>query len=255
MMGKLTIGILCALAVTFSAVDTANAAECSASSEFGSGCAAVSGGGVDVSGESGSGGGAGSGGGDGWVDPGAGLPCEGMAGCGVDRPLDFTVVAPPTVTIQDIARFVPGAGTAGMEPAGWMVVGLPANFFGSAERQVMAGTVLDIPAEVRFTPVSYTWDFGDGQSLESSSPGSSWASLGLPEFSATSTSHTFGEPGAFTIRLTVNFSAEYRFGADSFIPLVGSVPSSTNEIVALAGSAQTVLVGEQCTDSRRGLGC
>ncbi len=165
------------------------------------------------------------------------------------------VVAPPTVTIEDIVHFVPVAGTAGMEPSGWVVVGLPANFFASAERQVLAGTVLDTPAEVRFTPVSFYWDFGDGHSLTSSSPGSTWASLGLPEFSRTATSHVYDQPGAVTIRLTVSFSAEYRFGADAFIPLVGSVPSLTNEIVAISGDAQTVLVDGQCSDSRQGPGC
>jgi len=249
------LGLGLAALLLLSSAHAAIAADCTDVSQYGSGCAAVSGGGVDLSGDLSSGGGEGSGGGGGWVDPGAGLPCEGMAGCGVDRPLDFVVVAPPTVTIEDIARFVPVAGTAGMEPSGWVVVGLPANFFGSAERQVLAGTVLDAPAEVRFTPVSYTWDFGDGQSLTSSSPGSTWASLGLPEFSRTATSHTYSEPGAFTIRLTVSFSAEYRFGVDAFIPLVGSVPSLTNEIVALAGDAQTVLVDGQCSDSRLGPGC
>lgn len=142
-----------------------------------------------------------------------------------------------------------------MEPSGWMVVGLHANFFGSAERQVLAGTVLDAPAGVRFTPVSYSWDFGDGQSLMSSSPGSTWASLGLSEFSPTATSHVFSEPGVYKIRLTVIFGAEYRFGADAFIPLAGTVPSMTNELVALAGDAQTVLVGGQCSSSRQGPGC
>ena len=249
----LGLGIAALLVLSPTAV--AGAADCTDVSQYGSGCAAVSGGGVDLSGESSSGGGEGASGGDGWVDPGAGLPCEGLDGCGVDRPLDFVVVAPPTVTIEDIVHFVPVAGTAGMEPSGWVVVGLPANFFASAERQVLAGTVLDTPAEVRFTPASYYWNFGDGQSLTSSSPGSTWDSLGLPEFSRTATSHVYGEPGTFTIRLTVSFSAEYRFGADAFIPLVGSVPSLTNEIVAIAGDAQTVLVDGQCSDSRQGPGC
>lgn len=86
-------------------------------------------------------------------------------------------------------------------------------------------------------------------------PGDSWANLGLAEFSATGTSHVYAEPGVFTIRLTVAFAAEYRFGAGPFVPLVGTVPSTMRELVAVAGDAQTVLVGGQCSDSRRGPGC
>ncbi len=252
--GRISLGFGFTVLLVAISLGTASAADCSDESLYGSGCAAVSGGGVDVSGESSSGGGDAVGG-SGPVDPGAGLGCEGLAGCGVDRPLDFAVVAPPVVTLEDIVRFVPVAGTAAMEPSGWMVVGLATNFFGSAERQVQAGTVLDAPAEVRFTPVSYEWDFGDGQSLSSPSPGSSWANLGLPEFSPTMTSHVYSSPGTYTIRLTVSFAAEYRFGADAFSPLAGTVPSMTNEIVALAGDAQTVLVGDQCRAAGQGPGC
>lgn len=227
---------------------------CSSASVYLGTCdAVVSGGGVDLSGESSSGGGSDAG--AGVPDPGAGLECEGLAGCGVDRPLDFVVIAPPNVTLDDIVRFVPESGAAGMEPSGWIVVGLPTNFFADASRHVQAGIVLEQPAEVRFTPTSFTWDYGDGTSQTVAAPGDTWANLGLAEFSATEAGHTFVDAGPFTIRLVVAYSAEYRFGAGPFLPLAGSVPASTLELVALAGDAQTVLVGGQCSDSRRGPGC
>ena len=169
----------------------------------------------------------------------------------------FTVrtIATAPVTLNDIASFRPAVGTNMMEPNGWMVVGLPTNFYATTGRHVVDGTLLGFPASVRFTPVSWRWSYGDGASNASSSGGASWAALQVPEFEPTATSHVFVVPGSFTIQLTVSFAAEYRFGGSTWVPIAGTLNVAANPLVATAGDAQTVLVGRDCNANPGGVGC
>jgi len=169
----------------------------------------------------------------------------------------FVVRTPETapVTLNDIASFKPAVGTNVMEPNGWMVVGLPTNFYATTGTHVVDATLLGFPASVRFTPVSWRWTYGDGAATSSSTGGASWAALGLPEFDPTATSHVFATPGTFTIQLIVSFAAEYRFGGPTWVPIAGTLPVAANPITATAGDAQTVLVGRDCNANPGGVGC
>lgn len=262
----------------FGSAQAANAAECVAVDRYTGGCGAVSGGGVDVGlgstdgGGSGSGGGPGDGGGDGSAEGGSG-GSDGSGEGAVEEPCASTNVvlcsemrriAPdertprtttPVVTTREIAHLVPGAAGRGMEPNGWMVVGLPTNFYADAAPSVVSTTLLGSPAEVRFTPVSFTWDHGDGTSTTSATGGARWASLGVAEFSETATSHVYDQPGDYTITLTILYAAEYRIGGGEWRALAGTVPSTAPPITASAKAAKTVLVADDCGRRRISPGC
>ena len=165
------------------------------------------------------------------------------------------VDAAQPITLADIASFRPASGVAGMEPNGWMVVGLDTNFFGSSETQVVGGTLLGAPASVRFTPVGWRWNYGDGTSATLSSAGGRWAAQGVAEFDATSGSHIYRAPGTYVIDLTTVFMAEYSFGAGSWNAINGSLAVPANRLTAVAGGATTVLVELECTVNPRGPGC
>ena len=161
----------------------------------------------------------------------------------------------PVVTTREIAHLVPGVAGRGMEPNGWMVVGLPTNFYADAAPRVVSTTLLGSAAEVRFTPVSFTWDHGDGASTTSATGGATWASLSVAEFSETETSHVYDQPGDYTITLTIQYSAEYRIGGGEWRALAGTVPSTSPPITASAKAAKTVLVADDCGRRRVSPGC
>ena len=186
------------------------------------------------------------------------LAREAAAAGGYYRPEFWTtfVGTPPTlVTMSDIASFRPTVGGNHMEPNGWIVVGLPTNFYSDSSAQVVNGTLLGLPASVRFTARSWNWSYGDGASKSSPTPGASWAAQNLAEFESTSTSHVFVNPGTYTIDLSVEYSAEYQFGNRGWVPIDGSLVVPTNRIVATAGDAKTVLVNRDCNDNSEGPGC
>ncbi|PZQ91929.1 MAG: hypothetical protein DI534_03010 [Leifsonia xyli] len=203
----------------------------------------------------------GSGGGSGGGGTGASAPAPGAAPttprCGdldptCDSRDDFDVIV---VTLNDIARFRPTPGVQRMEPDGWVVVGLPANIYSLVDPQVVPGELLGQPAEVRFTPVAWNWNYGDGDAATRTTKGGTWSALGLREFDATPTSHTYLRNGSYTIRLTITYRAEYRFAGGPFVPIAGTITLPANELNITAGGAKTVLVDRDCTRAPAGPGC
>lgn len=161
----------------------------------------------------------------------------------------------PPVTIRDIATFIPTPGRQQMEPDGWAVAGLDTNFYAITSAHVVSGTLLGRPAEVRFTPMSYRWNYGDGTTATTSSKGDTWAALGIAEFEPTSTSHVYEQVGDYRITLSIVFVAEYRFDGSAWRPVIGSLTLPANDLYIRAGTAKTVLVEQDCLANPGGPGC
>jgi len=167
----------------------------------------------------------------------------------------FTVTSLPVPTLNDIAAFRPTPGIDHMEPNGWFVVGLDANFYATGGTSVVDGTLLGYDASVRFTPIRWQWTYGDGSSATKSTRGGTWASQGIPEFDATPTSHVYEAAGTYYIDLTIGYRAEYSFNGAGWLPIAGTLWLPANRLVATVGSAKTVLVERDCTINPAGPGC
>ena len=165
-----------------------------------------------------------------------------------------TVTGAPAVTLSDIATFRPIAAVAHSQPADWTIAGLDTNFYATGEQHVVDGVLLGQPASVRFTPVRWNWTYGDGESATRTLPGTPWASR-ADEFNPTPTSHIFHQRGPFTITLSVDFTAEYRFAGGAWLPIAGTLPVPANDLQLTVGSAKTVLVDQNCNQNPRGPGC
>lgn len=272
---RLIIAAAVLIAANITSVPTSVSAEpCSSGSQWIGGCnygastgpsEVVVGGSVTIPGSEGGsgGGGVGGAGGAGALAPGPGNPdCLGVVQVnGGER---CFAVGPGkvrasegvgAVTLSDIALFRPVSGVQFMEPAGWMIVGLDANFVANSGSQVVAGTLLGQSAEVRFSPVLWRWDYGDGDGRAATTGGGTWGALGVREFDPTPTSHVYTRAGTYTIRLSVDYVPEYRIGAGPWVGIAGVVSVPANDLVAIAGGAKTVLVDRDCTADPTGPGC
>jgi hypothetical protein len=172
---------------------------------------------------------------------------------------DAEAPAPDAVTLSDLASFSPSAAVIRMEPSGWMLTGLPANFIadteaGRAAFEETVGTLLGGPISVRFTPTAYTWSWGDGSSDTVATAGRTWEELGVPRFSETATSHVYGERGTVTVSLQITHRVEYSLGGAPWTSVVGTVATSA-AIDAYVGTARTVLVDGDCTEHPDDPGC
>ena len=160
----------------------------------------------------------------------------------------------PPITITDLASFSPAKGTLLGEPDNLGVAGLPTNFVTEAETHIRSGELFGFPIDVRFTPVSYTFHYGDGESDTTSSPGSSWESLGQAQFTPTDTSHTYTDRGTYDARVDIAYTAEIDLGVGWF-PIDGrlDIPGPTQQIRIF--EAHTALVAHTCAERPAAPGC
>ena len=142
-----------------------------------------------------------------------------------------------------------------MEPNGWFVVGLDANFYATGGSSVQSGTLLGYPASVRFTPIRWAWTYGDGASATKSTRGSTWRAQGIAEFDPTPTSHVYSRAGTYYIDLTIGYHVDYTFNGSDWGPIAGTLWLPANRLVATVGGAKTVLVERECTTNPSGPGC
>jgi hypothetical protein len=120
---------------------------------------------------------------------------------------------------------------------------------------VVDGTLLGRPAQVRFVPVSFTWDHGDGTAVTVEGPGASWKQLGQQDFTATDTSHVYASVGDRQISLTIAYSPSYRFDGGGWQQIAGTLPVLVGPAVIHVLQGSTVLVGGACGTAHAGPGC
>lgn len=182
--------------------------------------------------------------------------CENRAGvsyCWSVTPPSDAAASP--VTLADIAQFRPVIGAHTVQPDGWAVVGLPANFVSGTSVHSVDGALLGAPATVRFTPVAWHWDYGDGSTASLGGGGATWSQLGVREFSATPTSHVFQSKGTYAVSLAIDLRAEYRVGSGQWTSIAGTLQVEASPLSVIVTSARTVLVERDCSAYARGPGC
>lgn len=167
---------------------------------------------------------------------------------------NYTVVTYPDVTIDDLASFVPARPSLGGEPAGFGVVGTPTNIVAAASTHTLTGPLLGWDVTVRFRPAGYVFDYGDGSSARTTTGGATWASLGLPQFSPTSTSHVYRERGTYTVSLTLQYAADVDFGS-GWRPVPGYVNAPAPPYTLEVLEVRTALVDRTCAENPTGPGC
>ncbi|RII84799.1 hypothetical protein DZF92_17090, partial [Clavibacter michiganensis subsp. insidiosus] len=165
------------------------------------------------------------------------------------------VAAVPGVSLADVAQFVPRDASIRSQPNGWAIVGAPVNLFTDATAQVVDGVLLGRPAQVRFVPVSFTWDHGDGTSTTVQGPGASWRELGQQDFTSTDTSHVYASIGDRQVALTIAYSPSYRFDGGAWVQIPGTLPVQVGPVTIHVLQGSTVLVGGACGSRDAGPGC
>lgn len=186
-----------------------------------------------------------------------GLPsafCRSLAPLGVANGQPSPAVPGWSVTVSDLARFVPSTATVAGEPDNVAVVGLPANFLSSAKTETVPGTILGRALTIRFTPVSYAFDYGDGEQRTSTTPGTAWDASGQAQFTPTDTSHVYKQPGTYTVTVTVTYAADVDLGT-GWIPINGTLngPPASQQIRVV--KAHTALVQGTCLERPSAPGC
>lgn len=189
-------------------------------------------------------------------DPGAAAPdaddeCVGALCYRIPITYEVGILRP---TLTDVASFAPAGLGLTDEPDGVGIVGMPVNFVVTATTHEQTGELFDLPVTVRFTPDSVVFAYGDGATRTAADGGRSLSALGLPQFSATPTSHAYAARGTYTASALVRYAAEVDFGS-GWVPVPGLLAIPTTNATIDVLEARTALVDRTCIEDPAGIGC
>ena len=151
------------------------------------------------------------------------------------------------------ADFTPADVSANVYPSNQLSVGQPASFESTAVQHYRTGTLLNLPTEVRFTPISVIWNFGSGHYLTGAFVG-----------------HAFNSAGTHAVEVRVVYAVSYRIrGSSSWISEPDTITLSEALKVEVSASAMTknqpiekpsvgskvLLVGQDCLENPGTFGC
>ena len=117
---------------------------------------------------------------------------------------------PTTISNEQVARLIPHGSGINRYPSGdiFVIFKQPMMVWTSPDKQTFNITLLGTPIEVEATPVSFNWDWGDGQSFETTDPGTPY-----PNYTV---SHPYEVTGnGYVIRLRTSWTARWRIAGQT----------------------------------------
>ena len=117
---------------------------------------------------------------------------------------------PTTVSNEQVARLIPHGSGINRYPSGeiFVIFKQPMMVWTSPEKQTFNITLLGTHIEVEATPTSFNWDWGDGQSFETTDPGTPY-----PNYTV---SHPYEVTGnGYVIKLRTSWSARWRIAGQT----------------------------------------
>ena len=117
---------------------------------------------------------------------------------------------PTTVSNEQVARLIPHGSGINRYPSGeiFVIFKQPMMVWTSPNKQTFNITLLGTAVEVEATPVSFNWDWGDGQSFDTTDPGTPY-----PNYTV---SHAYEVTGnGYVIKLRTSWSARWRIAGQA----------------------------------------
>jgi hypothetical protein len=101
-------------------------------------------------------------------------------------------------TAAAAADFSPIAASANVYPSDQLTIGQTATFSSSALQHFKSGTLLNLPTEVRFTPIAVNWNFPEEDGPDSAGGSGSYVN------------HVFSSAGLFQVQVRATYAVSYR---------------------------------------------
>ncbi len=126
--------------------------------------------------------------------------------------------------------------SASYQPRDGGVVNLETIFYASTPRTITLSPlrILGLDVAITATATNYHWQWGDGESLDTASPGAPY-----PDQDVT---HVYRRPGSYQVQVTVTYTGTYTIDGGASQPIVGTVtvPGPTAGITVREARAELV---------------
>jgi hypothetical protein len=140
-----------------------------------------------------------------------------------------------TMTLSDFARMPVAPLQAHAGPAeGWLPVNMVNVLHTDPAVQELSTVLLGTPVAVRATPVSYHWDLGDGNTIETTNPGEPYPSQ--------SVSATYTQEGWYDVTLTTTFTGQFSVDGGPWQDIDGTIEVASDPVPLYSKSLESRLV-------------
>ena len=160
-------------------------------------------------------------------------------------PFDFCDIPPEEVEVADVTPDlvaaamrrvpVPGAEVVVQPPGGTTLVNFETNFYTDTQPFTHQLSLLGQRVELRLTPATYTWRFGDGAVQQGASPGSAYPDLDV--------THVYTSKQEARPSVDTTWTATYRLNGGPSRPVPGDLTVAGAPVSLEVITARPRLVG------------
>lgn len=161
--------------------------------------------------------------------------------------------APIVVNAEDFRNLGILPSTAHQERAPHTLKNYNTNFWASPQEQTFDIEMGGVPVQVRATPVSYRFDYGDGESLNTVNAGYQLGEEVWDE--PTPTSHKYVQPGDYTYAVTTFYRGEFSVAGGPWQVIDGTGEAVSEGQLVRVWRTQVGLVADDCSADGGAWGC
>lgn len=160
--------------------------------------------------------------------------------------------ARPAVSLDDAVRLLSPNPQIESDTEGRGVRNAETNFYTDDAPATLTTTLGGEVVDLRLTPITFTWDYGDG------TPAVTTTSGGTPQpgFNVrTATSHVYERTGSYTVTLTTVYVGEVRYPGEDWQRIDGQITRTATPVTADIWTTSTRNVAEDCSADASAWGC
>jgi hypothetical protein len=157
--------------------------------------------------------------------------------------------------LTDFRQLPLNPGTLTTQPSPNTLTGAPTNFYATTTPQTFNLTILGQNVHLTATPTTYTYTFGDGQTLGPTPatghpiPDTQWLTT------TTQTSHTYTTTGNYPATVTTTYTGTYTVNNGPPLPINGTLNLTTAPQTIHVWKTETALVADTCEHNPHSWGC
>jgi hypothetical protein len=161
--------------------------------------------------------------------------------------------APVVITLEEFQKQPVLAATILSQPANFGLRNAHSNMWAQAAEQEFAFVFQDADIVLKARPVAYLWEYGDGTTVRTTSPGGPVPGNGFD--TQTPTSHRYAETGDFQVAVTTFFAGDYSLDGGPFQPVAGEAAVVSAPHLMSIWRTQGHQVSQDCLENPTGVGC
>lgn len=158
----------------------------------------------------------------------------------------------PAVSIDDMGEVIAPEPRILADTDGRGVRNAETNFYSPEAVRHETAVIDGVSVEMRLTPVSFIWDYGDGTAPVTTDVG------GNPQDGfdvRTPTSHVYDETGTYEVTLTTVYTGEIRYPGQGWEAVPGTIRRTATPVTADIWTTSTRNVADDCSADASAWGC